>query len=78
LKKNTIFVSKQQDMVIERVANEFVIRIPATGDINEVQDFLNYLRYRELTAKFSVPQSVVEDLVTEVKKNWRERRKKQQ
>lgn len=65
-------------MVIERVANEFVIRIPATGDINEVQDFLNYLRYRELTAKFSVPQSVVEDLVTEVKKNWRERRKKQQ
>ena len=65
-------------MVIERVANEFVIRIPATGDINEVQDFLNYLRYRELTAKFSVPQSVVEDLVTEVKKNWRKRRSKRQ
>lgn len=63
-------------MVIERIANEFVIRVPATGDINEIQDFLNYLRYRELTAKFSVPQSVVEDLVSEVKKNWRERRRK--
>lgn len=63
-------------MVIERIANEFVIRIPATGDINEVQDFLNFLRYRELTAKFSVPQSTVDDLVAEVKQSWRKRRKK--
>lgn len=64
-------------MVVERIANEFVIRIPATGDINEVQDFLNYLRYRELTGKFSVSPAAVEDLVNEVKSSWRENRKKQ-
>lgn len=63
-------------MVIERTATEFVIRIPATGDINEIQGFLDYLRYRELTAKFSVPQSVVDELVTGVKQSWRKSRKK--
>ena len=65
-------------MVIERIANEFVIRIPATGDINEVQDFLNYLRYRELSAKFSAPQSSVDELVASVKQSWRKRRKNDQ
>ena len=63
-------------MVIERIANEFVIRIPATGDINDVQDFLNYLRYRELTSKFSAPQSVVDELVARVKQSWRKRRRR--
>jgi hypothetical protein len=65
-------------MVIERTATEYVIRIPATGDINDVQDFLNYLRYRELTARFVAPPSVVDELVAGIKQSWRERRKKSQ
>jgi len=63
-------------MVVERVANEFVIRIPATTDISEIQDFLNYLRYRELTANFVATPKDVDELVASVKHNWRKRRAK--
>jgi hypothetical protein len=63
-------------MVIERTPTEFIIRIPATTDITDVQDFLNFLRYRELTARFSVAQSVVDELVAETKKHWRAKHRK--
>lgn len=61
-------------MVIERVANEFIIRIPASTDISDIQDFLNYLRYRELTANFVATPKDVDELVASVKRNWRKRR----
>ena len=63
-------------MVIERTADEFIIRISSDMDIADVQDFLNFLRYRELTAKFSVAQSVVDELVADTKKHWRAKRSK--
>lgn len=63
-------------MVIERVANEFIIRIPASTDISDIQDFLNYLRYRELTANFVATPKDVDELVASVKRNWRKRRAK--
>lgn len=63
-------------MVIEKIADEYVIRIPAKGDISDIQDFLNYLRYRELTSKFTASSADVDSIVASVKQNWRERRKK--
>lgn len=44
-------------MDIRRTPTEFIITIPASSDIDDVQDFLNYLRYKELTSRFVVPQS---------------------
>jgi hypothetical protein len=61
-------------MVIEKTATEFIIRIPASGDINDIQDFINYLQYRELTAKFLAGPTAVEELVNMTKATWRKKR----
>ncbi|MDR1980617.1 MAG: hypothetical protein LBQ39_03220 [Tannerellaceae bacterium] len=62
-------------MVIERTANEFVIRFPITSDIEQIQDVIDYLRYKELTGSYSVPQSEVDQLAREINTNWWENNK---
>jgi len=63
-------------MIVERTSTEYIIRIPITTNITDVQDFLNYLRYRELTSKFVASQSLVDELVAETKQDWRGKRQK--
>ena len=57
-------------MVIERTASEFVIRFPFTADSERMQDMVDYLRYKELTAKYSVAQSEVDNLAQAINRNW--------
>ena len=57
-------------MVIERTAKEFVIRFPFTADIERMQDMIDYLRYKELTAGYSVAQSEVDRLSREINRDW--------
>lgn len=57
-------------MIIERNKKEVVIRIPASINTDDLQDFVNYVRYKELTSKFKVSQKEVDSIVTDVKKNW--------
>jgi len=57
-------------MVIERTASEFVIRFPFTADSERIQDMIDYLRYKELTAKYSVTQSEVDNLAQAINRNW--------
>jgi len=57
-------------MIIERMASEFVIRIPFASDARQMQDMVDYLRYKELTANYSVPQSEVDALATSINTNW--------
>jgi hypothetical protein len=35
--------------------NEFVIRFPLSAAIEKMQDFIDYLRYKELTANCLIP-----------------------
>lgn len=62
-------------MIIERTNNELIIRLPATVNAAEIQDLLNYLRYQELTSKFTVKQSEVDKLARQVNKSWWKRNK---
>jgi uncharacterized protein YeeX (DUF496 family) len=62
-------------MVIERTAGELVIRFTITSDIEQIQDIIDYLRYKELTDSYSVPQSEVDQLAREINKNWWESNK---
>lgn len=62
-------------MIIERINNELIIRLPATVNAAEIQDLLNYLRYQELTSKFSVKQNEVDKLAQQVNKGWWKRNK---
>jgi len=62
-------------MIIERTNDELIIRLPATVNAAEIQDLLNFLRYQELTSKFTVKQSDVDRLAHQVNKGWWKRNK---
>jgi hypothetical protein len=57
-------------MVIERTANEFVIRFPFTMNSERMQDMIDYLRFKELTANYSVAQSEVDHLAKTINLKW--------
>ena len=57
-------------MIIERTASEFVIRIPFITQVEQMQDLIDYLRYKELTSSYEVSQSEVDTLAREINRNW--------
>ena len=57
-------------MLVERTKKEVIIRIPATVDTEDLQDLLNYARYKELTADFKVDQKEVDKLANEINNKW--------
>lgn len=62
-------------MTIERVNNEIVIRIPDIVDPEKLQRLVNYLIYHQATSKSEAKQEDVENLSSEVNKNWWEKNK---
>ena len=56
-------------MDIERTKKEVIIRLSPNVDTEDLQKFLNYARYKELTSNFKVSQDQVDDLVSEIKNN---------
>jgi predicted nucleotide-binding protein (sugar kinase/HSP70/actin superfamily) len=63
-------------MIIERNKKEVIIRLPASVDTDDLQDFLNYARYKELTSGFSVAQKEVDKLATKINSSWWTKNKK--
>ena len=57
-------------MLIERTDKEIIIRLPASVNTDDLQDFVEFARYKEITSKFKVSQKEVDKLADEVKKNW--------
>jgi len=57
-------------MLIERTSKEIIIRLPSTVDTEDLQDFLDYVRYKELTSSFKVAQKEVDRLADKVNKDW--------
>ena len=57
-------------MLVERTDKEVVIKLPASVNIEDLQDFLNYVRYKELTANFKVDQKEVDELAGEITSAW--------
>jgi hypothetical protein len=57
-------------MIIERTVDEFVIRFPFVSNTEQMQDFIDYLRYKELTGNYSVEQSEVDSLAREINAKW--------
>jgi hypothetical protein len=58
-------------MLIERTSKEVIIHLPSTIDVEDLEDFLDYARYKEITSKFSVSQKKVDKLAKDINKNWR-------
>ena len=64
-------------MLVERTSREVIIRLPTSVDTEDLQDFLNYARYKELTAGFRVAQEEVDKLASQINSSWwKENRKR--
>jgi hypothetical protein len=57
-------------MRIERTDKEILIRLNSNLDITELQRFLDYIRFREITAKSKATDEEIERLTEESKKSW--------
>ncbi len=64
-------------MIIERTKNEVIIRLAGAIDIIDLQEMVNYMRYKELTQKSKVTQKQADSLALEAKKGrWAKARKR--
>ncbi len=57
-------------MISQRNKKSLVLEIPSSVDIREIQDVLNFIRYKELTSSFKSKQRVVDTISTKINKNW--------
>ena len=57
-------------MRIERTQGEFIIRFPVASQVEQMQDLIDYLRYRELTSGYSINQQEIDILAREINKGW--------
>jgi hypothetical protein len=57
-------------MVIERTSKEVIIRLPSYVSTDGLQRLVDYLTYKEATAKSKAKQSDVDALASEVKQGW--------
>jgi hypothetical protein len=57
-------------MTIERTSKEVIIRLPSYVSTEGLQRLVDYLTYKEATAKSKAKKSDVDALVKEVKKGW--------
>lgn len=64
-------------MTIERTQSEIIIKVPANVNVEGIQRLLDFLTYREATAKSKATQAEVDALVATVKKGrWMRHRDK--
>ena len=57
-------------MLVERTENEVILRIPASVDTEELQELINFARYKELVSGFKVSQSEVDQIADEINSTW--------
>jgi hypothetical protein len=57
-------------MLIERTSKEIIIRLPSYVTTDGLQRLVDYLTYKEATAKSKAKQADVDALAKEVKKGW--------
>lgn len=57
-------------MLIERITNEVIIRLPSNVDTEGLQRLVDFLSYKEATSKSKAKQSDVDKLAKQVKKGW--------
>ena len=52
-------------MIVERTNEEILVRLPSNVDLSELQDMLDYLKYRELTTNSKATQKDADQLAKE-------------
>lgn len=57
-------------MKIQRNSNEIIVSFANSVDIQEIQRFLNYIRFKEIAAKSKATEADVTELANEVNASW--------
>ena len=63
-------------MYIERTNNEIIIRLPSIINTEGLQRLVDFLTYKEITAKSKAKQKDVDELASEVNRTWWTKNKK--
>lgn len=62
-------------MTIERTAEEIIIRISSSMNVDDIQQLIDYLTYKQITQKSQASQKEVDLLVATIKHGrWAQRR----
>jgi len=60
-------------MIVERKKDEIIVRLPSNVDLSELQNMIDYLKYKESTTKSKAKQSDADELAKEANKSiWDE------
>jgi hypothetical protein len=62
-------------MVLERTANEVIIRLPANINWEDLELMIRFIKYRENVSKSKAKQEDIDKLAREVNKQWWEENK---
>ncbi len=60
-------------MEIKRTENEILIKLPLDTDFKCVPRLLDYIKFRQITAKSKATQKQIDSFTEEVKSDWNER-----
>jgi len=72
-----LFVSlkKRNIMIVERTKNEVIIRIPSSVDTSDLEEMVDFIRFKEITSKSKATKEQVDSLLKEIKKDrWESNR----
>ncbi|MCD4789489.1 MAG: hypothetical protein K8R37_05765 [Bacteroidales bacterium] len=64
-------------MIVERTNNEVIIRLPGSIDTIDLEDMVDYIRFKEIISKSKATQDEIDSLVKGIKKGrWENNRKR--
>jgi hypothetical protein len=57
-------------MIIERTKEEVIIRLSPKVNTDELQELVNFFRYKEITSSYSTSQDEVNSFASDVNRKW--------
>ena len=63
-------------MIIERRKKEILVRLSPTTNISDLQDMIDFLKYKELVSKSKAKQSDIDELSRQVNRSMTEKIRK--
>ena len=57
-------------MVLERTSSEVILRLPGSIDWEALELMIRFIKYRETVAKSMATQAEIDQLASEINKNW--------
>lgn len=57
-------------MLIERTQDEIIIRLPSYVDSKGLKRLVDFLKYKEATARSKATQADIDKLTKQIKKGW--------